>query len=83
MGVDHVGLGLDYVFDTQELEEYLAANPHLFPPHEEYATGLHMVAPEQVPEIAAELFKLGFRALDVRKVLGGNFLRVARANWPR
>jgi membrane dipeptidase len=83
VGVDHVGLGLDYVFDTQELEEYLAANPHLFPPEEGYARGLNMVAPEQVPEIAAELFRLGYRVSDVRKVLGGNFLRVARATWPR
>ncbi len=83
VGVEHVGLGIDYVFDTQELEEYVAANPHLFPAEEGYGTGLNMVAPEQVPEIAAELFRLGYRSVDVRKVLGGNFLRVARANWPR
>ena len=82
VGVEHVGLGLDYVFDTQELEEYLAANPQLFPAEEGYATGLRMVLPEQVPEVAAELLRLGYRMADVAKVLGGNFLRVARRNWP-
>lgn len=82
VGIDHAGLGLDYVFDTHELEEYLAANPHLFPAKEGYANGLRMVAPEQMPEIAAELLRLGYSMPDVAKVLGGNFLRVARTNWP-
>lgn len=83
VGVEHVGLGLDYVFDSQELDDYLKGNPKMFPPEEGYAAGIRMVAPEQVPEIAAELFALGYRTADVRKVLGGNFLRVARATWPK
>src|SRR6202012_3356047 len=36
-GVDPVGLGLDYVFDSAELDEYLKANPAMFPPAEGYA----------------------------------------------
>lgn len=83
VGIDHVGLGLDYVFDSQELDDYLKANPTLFPPEEGYAAGLGMVAPEQLPEIAAELVRMGYGVGDVRKVLGGNFRRVARATWPK
>lgn len=83
VGVEHVGLGLDYVFDTQELEDFRSANPHLFPTGEGYSAGAKMVAPEQLPEIAAELFRRGYRLPDVQKVLGGNFLRVAKATWPR
>jgi len=29
-GIDHVAIGLDYVFDTDELIEYLRSNPALF-----------------------------------------------------
>jgi membrane dipeptidase len=83
VGIDHVGLGLDHVFDMEELDAYVRAHPEVFPPAEGYAAGLRFVAPEQVPLIAAELFRLGYRVADVRKVLGGNFLRVAKANWPR
>ncbi|MFO0453668.1 MAG: dipeptidase [Pseudomonadota bacterium] len=83
VGIDHVGIGLDYVFDMQELDDYIKAHPETFPPEEGYAAGLRIVAPEQLPEIAAELLKLGYRVSDVRKVLGGNFLRVAKATWPK
>jgi membrane dipeptidase len=83
VGIDHVGLGLDYVFDMQELDDYIKAHPETFPPAEGYAAGLRIVAPEQLPEIAGELLKLGYRVADVRKVLGGNFLRVAKATWPK
>jgi membrane dipeptidase len=83
VGIDHVGIGLDYVFDMQELDDYIAAHPEIFPPEQGYAKGLRLVAPEQLPEIAAELFRLGYRTGDVRKVLGGNFLRVAKTCWPK
>lgn len=83
VGIEHVGLGLDYVFDMQELDDYLKDNRAMFPPEEGYGAGLKIVAPEQLPEIAAELLQLGYRVADVRKVFGGNFLRVARATWPR
>jgi membrane dipeptidase len=83
VGIDHVGIGLDYVFDMQELDDYIAAHPEMFPPEQGYAKGLRLVAPEQLPEIAAELFRLGYRTGDVRKVLGGNFLRVAKTCWPK
>lgn len=82
VGIDHAGLGLDYVFDGQELDEYVKDHPQLFPPERGYATGLRMVAPEQIRDIAAALFARGYKPTDVRKVLGGNFLRVARATWP-
>jgi membrane dipeptidase len=36
VGPEHVGLGFDYVFDRAELDEYLAKNPHIFPPSEGY-----------------------------------------------
>jgi membrane dipeptidase len=83
VGVEHAGLGLDYVFDAQEVDDFVKANPALFPREEGYTTGLRQVAPERIGDIAGELLRLGYRPVDVRRVLGGNFLRVARATWPR
>lgn len=83
VGIDHAGLGLDYVFDTQELDDFVKANPQMFPAEEDYPAGVKMVAPEQTGEIAAALFRRGYRPAEVKKVLGGNFLRVAKATWPR
>ena len=83
VGIEHVGLGLDYVFDREELDDYVAQNPAMFPPEHGYGTGVRLVAPEQTREIGAELLKLGYRVADLRKVFGGNFVRVARATWPK
>jgi membrane dipeptidase len=83
VGADHVGLGLDYVFDTAELEEYLRANPKIFPPEEGYGGTFQQVAPEQLPEIVDGMFARGYTLSDVRKIIGGNFRRIARETWPR
>lgn len=82
-GVGHVGLGLDYVFDREELQMYMTSNPAMF--GEDSATvassGCDFVAPEQIPEIAQNLLALGFEDSDIRKVLGLNFLRIATTVW--
>jgi membrane dipeptidase len=82
IGIDHVGLGLDYAFDAAEVDAFVAANPEVFPPSEGFADGIRMVAPEQLREIATLLAARGYGLADLRKVLGGNFARVARATWP-
>jgi membrane dipeptidase len=81
VGPRHVGLGLDYVFDRAELDEYLAKNAHLFPPSEGYDARLNMLEPEQLPEIANQLVQLGYSDEDLRGILGGNHLRVAERVW--
>ncbi|MBI4500484.1 MAG: membrane dipeptidase [Gemmatimonadetes bacterium] len=81
VGAAHAGLGLDYVFDQQEVDDYVAKNPDIFPPEEGYAAGLKMMPPEQLPEVAEGLIKLGYSEHDVRGILGDNFLRVAKQVW--
>lgn len=82
-GIEHVGLGLDFVFDQDELLEYLRARPEMFGRDaaslQRYACGF--VAPEQIPEIAACLATMGFAQPDIARVLGGNLQRVARDVW--
>lgn len=81
VGARHVGLGLDYCFDNHELEEYLAAHPEVFPPEEGYGLPMHMLEPEQLPNLVECLFQMGYGDDDLRGILGGNHLRVARRVW--
>ena len=80
VGTDHVGLGLDYVFDQQELDDFLKNNPETFP-QDKYHEDIKMVRPEQIPEIADTLLKLGYGESDLKKILGENHLRIARQVW--
>ena len=82
VGSEHVGMALDYVFDTQELEDFITAHPELFPPEKGYRSdGMNMVQPEQIPEIVDGLIAAGWGDDEVRGFLGGNNLRVARQVW--
>ncbi len=80
-GPEHVGLGLDYVFDRQEMDDAVRANPATFPPEEGYGEGVGLVEPERIPDIAARLRALGYGSHELNMILGGNWLRVARQVW--
>ena len=81
VGPEHVGLGLDYVFDRAELDQYVRDHPELFPPEKGYGGGMAIVELEQFPLIAEGLLKRGFTDQQVRGVLGENNLRVAAQVW--
>jgi len=81
IGAEHVGLGLDIVFDLEDLNDLLHSDQKVFPPGKGYATQGLSVAPEQLPEITESLLRLGYSDQDVRNILGANFLRVARQVW--
>jgi membrane dipeptidase len=81
VGPQHVALGLDYVFDTQELDDYLAKMGHTFPAELGYEKGVRMVAPEQLEAVVQLLLDWGYSDEDLRAVLGGNLMRLARLVW--
>ena len=69
------------MFDTQELDDYLAKMSHTFPAELGYEKGVRMVAPEQLPGIVEILQNWGYGDSDLQAVLGGNLMRLARAVW--
>lgn len=81
LGDEHVGLSLDYCFDSAELDEFVASNPTTFPPAMGYDRGLKMVEPERLPALIDALMAKGYGADSLSRILGGNFLRVARQVW--
>jgi len=82
VGAEHIGLGLDFVFDQSALDASLAGSKAIWPAGYGYRPGIKFVPPEQLPELTEALLKRGYGESDVRGILGGNMLRVARAVWP-
>jgi membrane dipeptidase len=81
IGAEHVGLGLDFVFDQSELDEYIRSLPDVFPPDKGYGAELAQIEPERIPIIAEALLQRGYSETDVQGILGHNNLRVANLVW--
>ena len=80
VGADCVGIALDYVYDELELKDFVKAHPETYPV-DKYPHGFLMIEPERFPRIADELVRRGYSEVDVRKIMGGNHMRIARTVW--
>ncbi|MEQ9811914.1 MAG: dipeptidase [Azospirillaceae bacterium] len=93
VGIDHVGLGIDYyngqapiVSDEEAMNFYQAAlksgvwRPDTYPPPpHHYPAGIE--TPATLANLTARLLERGFGEEAALKVLGGNWMRVYRAVW--
>jgi membrane dipeptidase len=92
IGVDHVGLGIDYYLgqsgvasDEDALRGYQEAvrtgiwSTAYPPPPHRYPAGIE--TPRSLPSLTHRLLARGYNESDVCKVLGENWLRVMRSVW--
>jgi membrane dipeptidase len=92
VGIDHVGLGIDYysgqagVADEEEsrrgYEEAIRSGiwgPAYPPPPHHYPAGIE--TPRTLPNLTRRLLERGYAESAVRKILGGNWLRVMQRVW--
>ncbi|NOU89332.1 membrane dipeptidase [Paenibacillus sp. LMG 31460] len=79
IGVQHVGIGLDYDFDLQS-DDFIAKSPRFWP-SEFYSGKFANLRPDQLPEVTELLLRKGYTETDIRAILGGNYLRVAEKVW--
>ena len=82
VGDDHVGLGLDYVFDHQKTLNLVQQHPESFSNSEQYKK-IKMIEPHCINEIINQLLTRSFSRQSINKILGGNFHRVARIVWKK
>jgi membrane dipeptidase len=80
VGPEHVGLGLDYVYDPEAMSATMAsqASPGR---RTDYDKMRRYFVPEDLPALVALMRARGYGAADVGAILGGNFLRLARQLW--
>jgi membrane dipeptidase len=93
VGIDHVALGIDYYegmhpvanaqeaakFFQQQLAQRRWSEASYPPPPHHYPAG--MSTPRELPNLTGALLERGYAVSDVRKVIGGNWLRVFREVW--
>lgn len=93
VGIDHVGLGIDYFAGQAGVADQATADriyanaidtghwkPESYPPPPyHYPQGIE--TPQTVQNLTTRLVERGFSEDDTRKVLGGNWMRVYRAVW--
>jgi membrane dipeptidase len=81
VGPRHVGLGLDFVYDQQALNDDLAASEDIWPAGFGYGPDVAFLGPEALPRVTEALLQRGYAPDEVEGILGGNFLRVAEQVW--
>lgn len=92
VGIDHVGLGIDYYWGQAGIASDEAAratydeavragrwsSAYPPPPHH-YPEGIE--TPRSLPQLTHGLLQRGYSEADARKILGENWLRVMRRVW--
>lgn len=82
VGPQHVGLGLDVVFDGAAITAWIRSRPDEWPVAADPRwSGFSYVLPEQLPEIVAGLLGKGYEDDDIESILGRNWMRVCAAAW--
>ncbi|MFE2337394.1 dipeptidase [Streptomyces coelicoflavus] len=81
VGWEHVGLGLDFCFAADDVNDELTLNPDLFPSSYDQWDRIEFIEPERLPAIATALSDRAYSPEAIRGILGENFLRVAQAVW--
>lgn len=86
VGPAHVGLGIDYSYPANGLNEDPPGLDHdrWWPRAHGYGGGIgsiRIAAPEQLPEITYGLLRRGYAEPDIRAILGRNMLELARRVW--
>ncbi len=82
VGIDHVGISLDFVYDlasTYVIGLELAGGK--LPEDGRYSADMPIVQPEQFPHITEGLLKRGYKDDDILKILGQNWLRICDRVW--
>ena len=82
LGPDHVGLGFDVVFDPVALSDWIRTRPDEWPGKDDPAwTGFTYALPQDAPKVTELMLQHGYDQDSIRKILGGNYMRVCSQVW--
>jgi len=82
VGDNHMALGLDYFREPEMLRAYMATRPEEWPKVNGVGYDvLNLFTPARVPELVQMMLDNGYKEESVRRILGLNWLRVAKEVW--
>ncbi|TRX53434.1 dipeptidase [Thalassomonas sp. M1454] len=82
VGVEATCAGSDYVYNLNDLNKWILANPDQFPPEMGYASPSQLGLPSEIWGVVRVLEdRYNWTEEEVRMFLGDNLLRVYAANW--
>jgi len=81
VGSEHVGIALDYVYDTQELLDYVANMRGTFGENQNMEFSCRFAPHESLLPLIARLMHMGYAQKDLQNILGANWYRVAQQVW--
>ncbi len=87
VGADHVGIASDDMFTTAPTMNFVNANPDLYNDDGYMVKAFKLGADgcgemaKILPAVTDELWKRGYKDADIKKIYGGNKMRVYRQVW--
>ena len=81
VGSEHVGIGLDFVFENDSLLITHNTNNEFWPARQYKGRKMGYLPPESFPRIYEKLFKIGYSEKDIKLIFGGNFFRISKLVW--
>lgn len=80
-GPEHVGIGLDWVFDQPSLLRAAKSSKTRYPAQGGYDGDIAFASPDRLPELTEAMLRRGYPETLIRGILGENWLRVANQVW--
>jgi membrane dipeptidase len=81
VGPEHVGIGLDWVYDQPSLLRAAKASKSRYPEKGGYDGDIAFASPDRLPRLTEAMLRRGYSEAVIRGILGENWLRVARSVW--
>lgn len=82
VGPEHIGLGLDLVFDTKTQYDWIKKRPEEWPGTDDPNwPGFSYAVPEQIPALTQVMLDHGYSESVIKGILGENWLRVCQQAW--
>ena len=81
VGAAHVGIGTDYIVDTDAVARLLSARPDEWPDGDWTDVKIDCLPPEQLADVIGLTARAGYGEPAIGDILGGNYLRIAEAVW--
>ncbi len=83
VGDDFVGLGTDLVYFPEIFDLFMKKNSVVYPNNYgvQQVSQIRSIQPEQLGEIVSELQNRGYKEKSIAKILGGNYMRVAKETF--